>query len=246
MRYSLNYITAVVALSGLVAVLHSAPASAVAFEENEDAGEALGSAQIIPSGPMMLETISGTLSGFDDPADLFQIFLAGGQTFSATTVDSADFDTRLFLFGEQGFGIYFNEDASSETLQSALPASNAFTPTNSGIYYLGIASFDYSPVNAEGNRIFPSFSDFPIDTPLETIFTSVSGPTGPGDDAPLSGFDGAILSSGGSYTIALTGVQAGEAAESVPEPASTLALLALGAAGAALHLKKRQEQADLS
>ncbi|MEW6497842.1 MAG: DVUA0089 family protein [Cyanobacteriota bacterium] len=230
-------------MSVLATVLSPIHAQAFTFTEVDDAGESLSTAQstaqVIPSGTLLLESISGTLSGFDDPADLFEIFLTGGQSFSATTVGGADFDTRLFLFDADGSGIYFNDD-SSGTLQSTLPANSSFTPTQSGTYYLGISGFDYSPVNAAGDRIFPSLADFPVDVPAEDIFTGVFGPTGPGGDAPLAGFDGAILNSGGSYTIDVTG------AEPVPEPSSILALLIAGASGVSLRLRnqKKQEQSN--
>ncbi|NJN56897.1 MAG: PEP-CTERM sorting domain-containing protein [Leptolyngbyaceae cyanobacterium SL_5_9] len=223
-------------MSALVTALSPLQAQAFTFTEVDDAGESLSTAQVIPSGSSLLESISGTLSGFDDPADLFQISLTSGQSFFASTVSGADFDTRLFLFDADGVGIYFNDDSSSGTLQSTLPANSSFTPTQSGIYYLGISGFDYNPVNAAGERIFPSFTDFPVDVPAENIFTGVFGPTGPGGDAPLSGFDGAILNSGGSYTISLS------QAEAVPEPSSILALLMVGASGTALQLRSQRKQ----
>jgi hypothetical protein len=227
------------AMSALVTVLSPIQAQAFTFTEVDDAGESLSTAQIIPSGTSLLESVSGTLSGFDDPADLFQIFLTSGQSFFASTVGGADFDTRLFLFEADGSGVYFNDD-SSGTLQATLPANSSFTPTQSGTYYLGISGFDYSPVSAAGDRIFPSLADFPVNVPAEDILTGVFEPTGPGGDAPLAGFDGAILNSGGSYTIALT------EAESVPEPSSILALVIAGASGVALRLRnqRKQEQAN--
>jgi hypothetical protein len=236
MRCRIGTAISTMAMSALVAALSPLQAQAFTFTEIDDAGESLGTAQIIPSGSSLLESISGTLFGFDDPADLFQISLTSGQSFFASTVGGADFDTRLFLFDAEGFGVYFNDDSSSSTLQSTLPANSSFTPTQSGTYYLGISGFDYSPVNAAGERIFPSLADFPVDVPAENIFTGVFGPTGPGGDAPLNGFDGAILNSGGSYTIALS------QAESVPEPSSIAALLVAGASGTALRLRNRKKQ----
>lgn len=239
MRQLIRHVISTMAMSVLATVLSPIHAQAFTFTEVDDAGESLSTAQVIPSGASPLESISGTLSGFDDPADLFQIFLTAGQSFFASTVGGADFDTRLFLFDADGSGIYFNDD-SSGTLQSTLPANSSFTPTQSGTYYLGISGFDYSPVNAAGDRIFPSLADFPVDVPAENIFTGVFGPTGPGGDAPLDRFDGAILNSGGSYMIALA------EAEAVPEPSSILALLIAGASGAALRLssQRKQEQSN--
>lgn len=244
MRHLTKHVTPATVMSVLVTLTYSVHAQATAFTETDDADESPSTAQVIPPESSLLESISGTLSGFDDPADLFQIFLTGGQSFSATTVGGAEFDTRLFLFDANGAGVYFNDDASSDTLQSTLPANSSFTPTESGTYYLGISGFDYNPVNTEGDRIFPTLADFPIDTPSDTIFTGVYGPTGPGGNSVLGGFDGAILDEGGSYAIALTGVQTG--AESIPEPTSALALFVVAASGAVLQqrIKPRKEQAN--
>lgn len=225
------------AFAALVAALYPVHAQAASFSEVGDAGESLSTAQVVTAGLSPLTSIAGSLAGFDDPADLFQIFLTGGQSFSATTVGGANFDTRLFLFAANGAGVYFNDDAVSGTLQSTLPANSSFTPTQSGTYYLGVSGFDYNPVNAAGDRLFPSLTDFPGDVPADSIFTAVFGPTGPGGSAPLAGFDGVILNEGGSYAIALTGATA------VPEPVSTLALVLAGASGTALRLKNKRKQA---
>lgn len=224
------------AIAALMTALCPLRAEAFAFNEVGDAGESLSTAQVV-SGSSALESITGTLSGFNDAADLFQIFLTGGQTFSATTVGGANFDTRLFLFDASGFGVYFNDDAASNTLQSTLPANSSFTPTLSGIYYLAIAGFDYGALNADGDRIFPGVNDFSIDVPESAIFTGVFGATGPGGALPLNTLDGQILNEGGAYSIALTGAAA------VPEPVSTVGLLVAGASGTLLRLRRKSNQA---
>lgn len=221
-------IAPIAAISLLATVLASGQAQAVTFSEVSDAGETLNTAQVVQTGlgSQPLESISGTLSG---DADLFKIFLTGGETFSATTASGASFDTQLFLFDSTGRGIYGNDNASSTPglNQSTLP-TGGFSPTASGIYYLAISGFNYDPVSSRG-KIFP---DFP-----ETSFNAVVGPTGPGGGSPLSGFDGAILDNGGSYTISLTG------AKSVPEPSSVLGTLALAAWGVGSLLKNKKKQA---
>ncbi len=214
------------AISVPIAVLSSNQALAARFTETGDAGETMSTAQpVILPDSLPLDSIFGTLNG---DADLFQISLTGGQSFSATTVGGADFDTQLFLFDSAGKGIYANDNASSTPgfNQSTLP-TGGFSPTESGIYYLGISGFDYDPVSV-GGKIFPDFPD--------VAFNQVVGPTGSGGGSPLSGFDGAILDKGGSYTIAVTGAKA------VPEPSSVLGTLALGACGVGFLLKKRNKQ----
>ncbi|MBW4487972.1 MAG: pre-peptidase C-terminal domain-containing protein [Trichocoleus desertorum ATA4-8-CV12] len=232
-------ITQVTALSVLMAGL-AGQAQAATFGEVEDAGETLPTAQVIP-GNSLLESISGTLStgvfsGVEDAADLFKIFL-NGESFSATTVGGADFDTQLFLFDEQGRGIYANDDAFDNTRQSTLPANSAFTPKQPGTYYLGISSFGYDPVSA-GGSIFPFFPDAP---------TEVTGPTGPGGASSLSGFEVAGLEEG-QYTVTLTGVSTGEGdgATSVPEPASVLGFLSLGIWGVVSKLQTKKQKQRLA
>jgi hypothetical protein len=221
-------IAPITVLSVLTTVIFSSQAQAATFTEMGDAGETLSTAQVIPSKETMLQSISGTLSG---DADLFKIFL-NGDPFSATTVGGADFPTQLSLFDSEGMGVYFNERTSSSVEQSTLPANNPFTPTQSGIYYLAISVLDLDPINEAGDDIFPDLADFSVDVPLDTILTGVFEPTAAGAMSPLSGFDGAILDEGGSYTIALTGVTGVPRDEKdIPEPASALGLLAIGALG---------------
>lgn len=215
------------AISVPIVVLTAKPAQAAGFTEIGDAGETLSTAQqVILSDSSPLESISGTLAG---DADLFQISLTGGQIFSATTVGEANFDTQLFLFDSAGKGVYGNDNESSTPglNQSTLP-KDGFSPAKSGIYYLGISGFDYDPVSVKG-EIFPDFPD--------VTFNQVVGAIGAGGEAPLSGFDGAILDKGGSYTIAVRG------AESVPEPSSMLGTLALCVWGGGLVLNKKNKQA---
>lgn len=213
-------------MSLLVTGIASGYAQAATFTETGDAGETLETAQGI-QGPGPLEAISGALSTVTPDADLFKIFLTGGQTFSASTVGGATFDTQLFLFNKEGMGIYGNDNASPVlgSNQSTLPNNN-FSLEESGFYYLAVSGFDYDPVNSEGEEIFPDPA---------SPFNQVFGPTGPGGESGLSGFNGARLN-GGNYTVAMTGAKA------VPEPSSTLGVLAFGAFGTLFWLKHRQSK----
>ena len=227
-------IALITAISVLITVVSSGYAQAATFTEIDDAGETFTTAQVTLLGSLPLESISGTLSG---DADLFKIFLNGGQTFSATTINSDTFelpvddlldspteilkDPQLLLFNSSGKGVYANDDSFGLS-QATLP-SGGFSPAESGIYYLAISSFAYEPVSAGGN-IFP-------DEPSNEFFA----PTGPGGGLPLIGFEGTSTASG-RYTIAVTGVQP------VPEPTSTLGLLALGAWGVVSRLKDNRNK----
>ncbi len=218
------------AIPALVAVLAPNQVQAATFTQIGDTGETLSTAQVIPSGPLPLNSISGTISETTPGADLFQIYLTGGNTFSATTATNPGTltDPELFLFDSSGKGVYADDDASPDTKQAALPVGNS--PTQSGTYYLAISGFDYHPVSARGN-IFPDYPDVP--------FAGVRGPTGSGGGSSLSGFDGPRLN-GGSYNITLTGVQT--SAQAVPEPSSVLGILAFGFWGATALLKNKNSK----
>ncbi len=182
---------------------------AVNFTESNDAGESLAAAISIVTDQMTsLETISGAISG---DADLYQIFLTGGQTFSATTVSSktADIpvnqaigapidvviDPKIFLFDQQGKGVYASDDLFGTTQSTLISGPGGFSPEASGLYFLGISGTGYEAASA-GGQIFPS-----------APFDRISGPTGAGGGSPLTGFTGDTVESFGEYTISLTGAQ---------------------------------------
>ena len=107
-----------------------------------DAGQLLPNAQVIPSGTTTLDSITGTISSNND-VDLFQINL-NGETFSATTVDGADFDTSLFLFDEDGTLIAENDDVNDDVEQSTISQSSL----DAGTYFLAISSYDNNAVGS--------------------------------------------------------------------------------------------------
>jgi len=231
-------------LSALGAFLAASPSHAVALIESGDAGETPNTAQVVPSGAALLEFLGGALG--DNDADLFQIFLTGGQTFSATTISLETLvdlpvnqllgaptalleDPQLFLFDAEGQGIYGNDD-SFGSLQPTL-LSDGFSPSQSGFYYLAIASAGYNPVSTNGNIFAAGTND-------------VLEPTGPGGELPLSGFAGTSATRG-TYAIALTGVSAAAQSTppaSVPEPTAALGLVALGAGATWRQLKSKKQQ----
>ena len=167
----------------------AAASSALAASEVGDTGDLPASAQEVgPAGP--LSSISGTIEGFGD-RDMYKICLDGGKTFSATTTGGrAGFDTQLWLFSADGKGVYANDDAGGQ--QSTLPANNALTPNAAGVYYLAISAFDVDPVSGPFEPIFPNFS---------------AGVQGPSGVKSISGWSGFPMSSGGTYSIGLTGAR---------------------------------------
>lgn len=199
----------------------------VTIAENGDAGQTLDTAQQIPSGAATLNSIVGTISSPDE-ADLYSFFIQDPAAFSATTVGgvpaNSALDPQLFLFDANGFGVEANDDVSSATLDSTLPAGNQFSPTQPGVFFLGISDFDNDPLSA-GGEIFDDTID------------QVVGPTGPGGGSPLINFDGnGDRVDTGSYEISLTGANAVNA---VPEPSSVLGFLTIGVFGAGAMVKRR-------
>lgn len=181
----------------LVLGMSAQQAMAATFTEGPGDAPALAPGQT-PGGFGALTSISGS-TGTGDEEDLYRICVTG-DSFSATTVGGASFDTQLFLFSDNGTGVatgHVANDDTTSTFQSTLPSGG--TPkTNGGtltyppgVYYLGISAFDHDPRDATGNLIFPS-------EPFEGVF-------GPNPGAgPLASWAGFSFDNGG-YTIALTG-----------------------------------------
>ena len=221
--------------------LSSAQAQAVTFSQIGDTGQTLDTAQVIPGGTQPLDTITGSLSS-PKVVNLFRLVLAGGQTFSATTLNANTLielpidqqlgspttllpDPQLFLFDAAGRGVYGNDD-SFGTAQASLP-SGGFSPTAPGTYFLAIASSGYNPVSA-GGSIFGA-----------AAASGILAATGAGAASPLSGFVG-NGTAGGDYQISFTGVTANAAG--VPEPSETAGFIAAGALGIAYQVRKSLKQ----
>ncbi|PZV07878.1 MAG: hypothetical protein DCF22_21205 [Leptolyngbya sp.] len=240
----MNKLAQATAVAVFVAGLSSSQAQAVTFTQVGDTGQTLDTAQVIPSGSLPLESISGAISA-PNIAHLFKIFLTGGQTFSATTINAETLlqlpvdqalgiptdllvDPQLFLFDAAGKGVYGNDD--SVGTQATLP-SGGFSPAQSGAYFLAIASSGYTPVSTLGNIFSPANA------------AGLFEPTGSGAAQPFSSFTG--QGDEGRYTISLTGVTTGDNSSAVPEPEQTAGLVAAGLLGIGYQLKKRKHQKSL-
>lgn len=175
----------------LLAGLALAPAAvAVPVSEQGDAGETPATAQNLTT--QLVSSISGRLAGAD--SDLYRICLAGGASFSATTVGTTATDTQLFLFDGEGWGVYADDD-SADTKQSTLPANDPLTPASPGEYLLGVSPHDRDPQSDAG-----------------AIFNNVAylvGADGRGGASPLERWAG-VPRSAGAYEITLTGTRACE------------------------------------
>ncbi len=168
----------------------SGNAYAVPITEVGDAGDLMGTAQVLGAGATSVSGSAGT-----GDVDLFSFGWSGGA-FSATV--SATGDSQLFLFDGSGLGILADDDSGSGV--------NAFISTVlvTGDYFLGIDGYNNEPTSASGNI----FNNGCCGTEL---------PTGPGAADPLSSWTGG--GSAGTYTISFNAATSAVAG-SVPEPAS--------------------------
>lgn len=187
-------------------------------EAGGDAGESLATAQVI--GPVGADTSINAISGrigsasataAVDDADLYGIFLTSNTTFTATVTAPSPFsggvfDTALSLFNSSGNGLIFNDDTSGTNTLSTI----SFTPTQDGVYYLGISNYSYFAKDAANKFIFPDTTAIPGPDPTGLYSSnSNAGPLASWGNGAI-GFVGDL----GTYTINLTGATA------VPEPAT--------------------------
>ena len=203
-------------LAVVAMVATSANAYGSIYNEIGDAGQLVGTAQVLPALGGGDSIVGNLIPGSD--VDLFCFNWQGGvlamDTFTAT-----GFDSQLHLFDAAGNGIGENDDSpNGPGLRSEIALNLA-----AGTYYLGISAFNNDAVDAGNNDIFGfagAFSDLNGNT--------IQAPQGAG---PLAGWDGGTGSGGGGYTISFTG------ASVVPEPASLMIWTCLGAA---LFVRRRK------
>ena len=146
--------------------------------EPGEAGDILATAQAV-TGNVTVRTLSGSLSAGTD-ADIFEIFVEGGGTFSASI--DGDFDAELWLFDAGGFGVYAAD-------QTRLPAFDPLTPTAAGNYFLAVSGSQNDPLDTMGDFMF-----------------GCCDVVGPVTAFPFDAFEGLGFSSG-TYEIQLTGTQ---------------------------------------
>ena len=195
-------------LAAIPAALIAGAAQAGPISESGDAGQTLGTAQLVGAG---FDSITGALQTSNDRGDVYRFYHSGGN-FDATTVGTSGTlpDTQLFLFDSGGTGIRGNDDTGGGSLRAAL----SIVSLAAGYYFLGISDFDQDPVDANALEIFTD--TFPgAQTPI----------AGRG---PLVDFNGSG-SNTGTYTIELR-TPTGEGSATVPEP-GTLSLMALSLLG---------------
>jgi hypothetical protein len=208
------------------------------YTETGDAGQLPATAQVTTTtlGPLTaLTSIVGQTTQTNEiaDADMFEIFISGATTFTASTTafvpGSNDFDDQLSLFTSSGAGVLTNDDAAAGGDQASL--SSAGTTLAPGDYYLLISGSGTYPVNASGTLIFPNYTDGTTD-PTGTYAATGSG--------PITAYTG-NSNEAGKYTIAISGAQFANTSLLVPEP-STVAAIVAGFGGLALALRRRRSK----
>jgi len=196
-------------------LLAAGSAAGAVYTEVGDAGELIGTAQ--DTGTGVLTSISTDLASSTD-VDLFKFQVVGTGDVTIRTMGTSD--TQLFLFDANGRGIVANDNGSD--LNAQITAT-----LTTGFYYLGFSLFDVEPF-ADGGPIFP-------DQPLGLL-----GPTGPGGNNPLAGWQqldqsgDALIATEWVFvaTILILGSITGRPVL-VPEPSTFLLMLAVVAVLAA-------------
>lgn len=176
--------------TSLVAVAALCPASllpAQIFAEVGDAGDLPRTAQQT-TGAGNLSQITGTI-GLDD-VDVFLIQIYDTQTFQASTVGGAAFDTRLWLFDQDGRGVTMSDDLPGGVLQSRITGQFVLGP---GRYYLAIAKNGLYPITYTEQQWDPAGSP-----------TIERRPDGGGRKSAVQSWIG-NNSTGAAYTISLVG-----------------------------------------
>lgn len=176
-----------------------------------DAGPFPGSAQSV-NGSGSLSSIGGELTGAsaasavaDDFEDMYCFQIVDPANFRALTSPdatfpgSADFDTQLWLFDPNGFGLLANDNARTNEPGSGLPAPAGLAP---GVYCLAISGFDDDP-QSNGGPIFD-----------QETREEVTGPDGPGGQEPIVAWG--PPGETGRYVIALSGAAFIEVADPIP------------------------------
>lgn len=212
------------------AVMLASPAFGQVWNEMGDAPDGVPARQDTAGiGPLL--NINGATSSVDqDWVDTYSIVIIDPVDFYATTASSvgrntgsATFDTRLWLWDEQGNVLLGNDDTASDGLQSTISDPSTFAGFTGGAvnadaqgiflapgkYLLSISGFDNDPFDAAGVDLVN----------LGSPFSDLRGPNQNAGAFSVWGQAGAT----GEYRIELGGATFC----TIPEPASST-LLVLG------------------
>jgi hypothetical protein len=222
-----------VAFSAILAVaVTSGAAFGQVWNEVPDAPAGVPARQDTVGVGALTNIVGFTATADDDFHDTYSIIITDPNDFYATTANtvgagtgSASFDTRLWLWDEQGNILMGNDDTFSDGLQSTLSDPSNFNGLTGGAlsdnplplvggrkYLLSIGGFNSDPFDAAGTDL--------VQLGFPNGLSDLSGPN------PAAGpFASWSTGATGEYNIELGG-----ATYCVPEPTS-LGLLAFGFMG---------------
>lgn len=180
-----------------------------------------------PSQPQFpTATVLGRNGGSD--VDFFSFQANAGRTYFDIDNSPVSFDTILSLFDSAGTLLAFGDDSFPED-----PGTNVGFDSFLGVFNLSAAGTYYIAVS--------QFNNFPSAAFTASSFSNLTRP-----DSGFGGFSVAGVETGNS-SFESNGVQLGSPytlhiSTAVPEPASVLGLLTVGALGAGSALKRKQKQ----
>lgn len=130
-------LTAACLVAGTVAT--SVAASAATYNEVDDAGQTLATAQDVGAN---VDVIRGRIQSAADEADLYYLLLPKVSSFSAevTYFTAPGSDSILYLFDGNGAGIVADDDISYP--DNRLSKVSVFSGLGAGAYYLAITHFN--------------------------------------------------------------------------------------------------------
>ena len=141
-----------------------------------------------PLGFGPLARIQGTIAA-GSSADIYLVRVDDLATFRVSTVGGATFDTQLWMFRVDGFGLA-HRDNDVGSLQSTLTGFGASGP---GTVLIAISEHDNDPLDGVGNQLW---NDAPLDTERS--------PDGPGVLNPFTQWSGTSTTAR-PYTLTLRG-----------------------------------------
>ncbi len=190
----------------VVALIAPGAAAGPVWCETGEAGKTTATAEV-PFGAGGMGKIKGRLDGTmvsgvpinGDFVDVYRIYIRFPNLFAARTVapqTGMGFDTHLWLFDHQGFGLLANDDGTmtgpfSQMGNESTDATGVMI-LQPGIYYIAVSGPDHVPVSGGG----PIFN-------IGGLF-EVSGPDGAGGLSSLVDWNGLPLI--GDYEIEMQGV----------------------------------------
>ncbi|MFQ3610573.1 MAG: DVUA0089 family protein [Fimbriimonadales bacterium] len=162
-----------------------------------DAGDLPSTAQVVTLPDRRpcqdnLPHIRGGMLGPSD-VDMYVICITNPSQFVASLVDTAFFDSQLWLFRCDGRGVVYNNNVGGTAGWVSRIDNSQNCITEPGIYLLAISEYPRRPVNASGQQLWQDST------------TGIYCPNGPGAGTPFVGWSGNSSNANSLYLITLQG-----------------------------------------